>query len=120
MLRLTTAGDRGVLDLSDASSVTAEARRRGILALGAPADAWVTGQAASSTTSIESLFMGCPGRSIAVAGVVLLMTISDAHVPFKALLINTIIGGVTRRPRVGVQDGRSGAARLHPDRRSQA
>ena len=96
VLRLATAGDYTVvyLDLEgDASSVTAEHAVAGILALDAPADAWVTGQAASQYDFHQIIIHGLPwavGLLVAASFVLLFLMTGSVLVPFKALLINTI------------------------------
>ena len=96
VLRSATAGDYTVvyLDLEgEASSTTAEHAVASIRALDAPADAWITGQAASQFDFRQILIHGLPwvtGALVLATFVLLFSMTGSVLVPLKALLVNAV------------------------------
>lgn len=96
ILRSATAGEYTVvyLDLEgEPSSATAENAVSDILASPAPADIWVTGQAASQVDFRQTVVDGLPmagGVLLLVTFVLMFLMTGSAVAPFKVLLTNTV------------------------------
>ena len=113
VLRSATAGSYTVvyLDLEgEASSVTAEKAVAAIRSLQAPADTWVTGQAATQLDFRQAVVHGAPwAASVLVpASVVFLFLMSGSVIaPLRALLVNAVCLAACLGITVWVfQDGR--------------
>ena len=88
-VRRNTSGSRS----PSAAHATAERAVAGIQALDPPADAWITGQAASQDDFRQAIVHGLPkvvGVLLLASFALLFLMTGSVLVPFKALLINAV------------------------------